>query len=110
MLRVGEIVLQSLWQQAEKTRWGWARLAIIACALLLVAVSTVQVAHAHPLTKAPEHCQFCLQLHSPLPVASASAPVHVGVWIQECQRYTEDVPARFQTYSLSNRPPPSTLA
>jgi len=110
MLCVGEIALQSLWQQSGKSRWGWARMAIIACALLLVAVSTVQVAHAHPITKAPEHCQLCLQLHSALPVSATSTAVYVGVWIQACQRYTEDVPARFQTYSLSNRPPPSTLA
>ena len=110
MLWAGEIVLQSLWQQSGKTRWGWARLAIIACVVLLVGISTVQAAHAHPLTKAPEHCQFCLQLHSALPVASTSAPVYVGVWIQDCQQYTQAVPARFQSYSLSNRPPPSTLA
>ncbi len=110
MLLVGTVILHKVWDQSGKTRWGWARWAVIACVLLLVSAATVQVAHAHPLTKAPEHCPICLLIHSALPAEATVAEVFAGLYVVHSKWYSEDIPARFGTFSLSNRPPPSSLA
>ncbi|HVJ08267.1 MAG TPA: hypothetical protein VM554_07770 [Acidisarcina sp.] len=102
--------MRKLIRQFEEARWGWAHWAAIACILLLVSAATVQVAHAHPLTKAPEHCQICLSFHSALPAQVATAQVYTAVCVFDSRWYSEDVPARFVAFSLSNRPPPLPLA
>lgn len=102
--------MRNVLDQTGKTSRGWARWAVIACVLLLVSAATVQVAHAHPAAKAPAHCQICLLIHSALPAEATVTQVFAAFWVVDSKRYIEDVPARFETFCLSNRPPPSSLA
>lgn len=96
--------------QFDSSRHGSFRVLAILCALLLIAVATLKVAHSDAGLKSTDHCQICLAIHCAFPTATAhvnfvfsAAKAAVVVW-------TPQSPKRFWAYSLWNRPPPSQPA
>ena len=76
----------------------------------MVFAATVQVAHTHPHSNPAVHCKICFLIHAALPAETTVAHVSSNIWAGDPTWYIAEVPARYGTYSLRNRPPPLPLA
>lgn len=88
----------------------WMRLTAIACALMLVFASTLQVAHSHADERASDHCQICLAIHSAMPARAVAAQVIFTSTLEFVASPVASVPPRFWISPFANGPPALKLA
>jgi len=87
-------------------RRGVTRVLAILCVCLMMFAATAQVAHSHPAAQGPDHCQICIAIHSPLPVASAVTQLILHFAGNPASSATPAIPRFEGTALLSDRAPP----
>lgn len=98
----------------------WTCLLAVACLLLVVAMSTVQVCHVHAGSSekqgsrqgypTPEdHCPLCVAMHSALPIAIHVAPEPVAE-VRALESVAADAERMFRwRFEMASRPPPAAV-
>jgi hypothetical protein len=82
------------------------RLTTLACLLLLILMTFVQVAHVHSTATDADHCPICVVMHSVAPVAAVAAAIVLVHGSEPLAVHKAVSVIRPWHCSLFNRPPP----